>query len=133
MAVSDPIADMLTRIRNATMVGHESVKVPVSKLKVQIAEILEKEGFLESYEVQNKDEIGSNMQLNLHYWKKGEPAITGLERISKPGLRRYTKSDDLPVVYGNRGIAVISTNKGVMTGIEAKKSGVGGEVLFYIW
>ncbi|MDC0035316.1 30S ribosomal protein S8 [Chloroflexi bacterium] len=133
MAVSDPIADMLTRIRNATMVGHESVKVPVSKLKVQIAEILEKEGFLESYEVQNKGEIGSNMQLNLHYWKKGEPAITGLERISKPGLRRYTKSDDLPVVYGNRGIAVISTNKGVMTGIEAKKSGVGGEVLFYIW
>ena len=133
MAVSDPIADMLTRIRNATMVGHESVEIPVSKLKVQIAEILEKEGFLESYEVQNEGQIGSNIQLNLHYWKKGEPAITGLQRVSKPGLRRYSKNGELPVVYGNRGIAVISTKKGVMTGIEARKNKVGGEVLFYIW
>ena len=83
--------------------------------------------------MKNEGQIGSNIQLNLHYCKKGEPAITVLQRVSKPGLRRYSKNGELPVVYGNRGIAVISTNKGVMTGIEARKNGVGGEVLFYIW
>tara|TARA_B100000809_G_scaffold123201_1_gene121250 strand:+ start:27643 stop:28044 length:402 start_codon:yes stop_codon:yes gene_type:complete len=133
MSVTDPIADMLTRIRNAVMVGHESVDVPVSNIKVEIAQILEKEGFLEGYEIQNEGQIDANIQLNLHYWQKGEPAITGLKRISKPGLRIYSKNNELPIVYGNRGIAVISTNKGVMTGIEAKRGGVGGEVLFYVW
>ena len=95
--------------------------------------ILEKEGFLEGYEIQNEGQIDANIHLNLHYWQKGEPAITGLKRISKPGLRIYSKNNELPIVYGNRGIAVVSTNKGVMTGIEAKRGGVGGEVLFYVW
>ena len=133
MSVTDPISDMLTRIRNANMVGHESVEVPSSKLKIEIAEILRKEGFVEGYELEDEGKVGAKIRLNLHYWKKGEPAITGLQRISKPGLRRYSSNTDLPIVYGNRGIAVVSTNKGIMTGFEAKKNGVGGEVLFYVW
>ena len=133
MSVTDPISDMLTRIRNANMVGHESVEVPSSKLKIEIAEILQKEGFLEGYELEDEGKVGAKIRLNLHYWSKGEPAITGLQRISKPGLRRYSSKTDLPIVYGNRGVAVVSTNKGVMTGMVARKSGVGGEVLFYVW
>ena len=133
MTMTDPVADMLTRIRNANMVGHESVEVPSSKMKMEIAEILRKEGFVEGYELEDEGKVGAKIRLNLHYWSKGEPAITGLQRISKPGLRRYSSNAKLPIVYGNRGVAVMSTNKGLMTGFEAKKNGVGGEVLFYVW
>lgn len=133
MSTSDPIADMLTRIRNAGLVGHVSVQIPASKLKVEIAEILKKEGFVEGYQIQNEGQIDAAIELNLHYWGKGEPGITGLKRVSKPGLRQYSKHDELPIVFGNRGVAVISTNKGVMTGTEARRSGVGGEILFYVW
>jgi|TARA_Y100000588_G_scaffold27872_1_gene27238 small subunit ribosomal protein S8 len=115
------------------MVGHESVEVPSSKMKIEIAEILRKEGFVEGYELEDEGKVGAKIRLNLHYWSKGEPAITGLQRISKPGLRRYSSNAKLPIVYGNRGVAVMSTNKGLMTGFEAKKNGVGGEVLFYVW
>ncbi len=133
MAISDPIADMLTRIRNAIMVGHESVRVPASKMKIDIASILEREGFVTTFEVEDEGTKDATVKIELHYWKKDEPAITGIKRISKPGLRVYVGKGEVPHVYGGRGIAVMSTNQGVMSGIQARKKGVGGEVLFYVW
>mgnify|MGYP001231674126 FL=1 len=133
MAVSDPIADMLTRIRNAIMVGHQIVSVPSSTMKLEIARILREEGFITDFDVKDEDEKTSTFDIELHYWQKNDPAITGLKRVSKPGLRVYVSKDDIPHIYGGSGIAVMSTNQGVMSGSQARASGVGGEVLFYIW
>ena len=133
MTMSDPIADMLTRIRNANTAKHDTVDVPASKMKVAIAEILLKEGYIKSYEV---EEVGSfkTIHIKLKYGKnKNEKVISGLKRISKPGLRVYANTEDLPKVLGGLGIAIISTNKGVLTDKEARKLNVGGEVLAFIW
>lgn len=133
MTMSDPIADMLTRIRNANTAKHDTVDVPASKMKVAIAEILLKEGYIKSYEV---EEVGNfkTIHITLKYGKnKNEKVISGLKRISKPGLRVYANTEDLPKVLGGLGIAIISTNKGVLTDKEARKLNVGGEVLAFIW
>lgn len=131
--MSDPIADMLTRIRNANTAKHDTVDVPASKMKISIAEILLKEGYIKSFELV---EVGGfkNIHITLKYGKdKNTKIITGLKRISKPGLRVYASKEDLPKVLGGLGTAIISTNKGVLTDKEARKENVGGEVLAFIW
>ena len=133
MTMTDPIADMLTRIRNANTAKHDTVDVPASKMKVAIADILVKEGYIKKYDI---EEIGGfkTIRITLKYGKdKNEKIITGLKRISKPGLRVYANSADLPKVLGGLGIAIISTNKGVITDKEARKANVGGEVLAFVW
>ena len=133
MATSDPIADMLTRIRNANTAKHDTVDVPASKMKISIAEILLKEGYIKSFEI---EEVGGfkNIHITLKYGKdKNTKIITGLKRISKPGLRVYAGKEDLPRVLGGLGTAIISTNKGVLNDKEARKENVGGEVLAFIW
>ena len=133
MTMSDPIADMLTRIRNANTAKHEKVNVPASKMKISIADILLKEGYIKSYEVVDAGPA-KDIVITLKYGKdKNEKILTGLKRISKPGLRVYANSEELPKVLGGLGIAIISTSKGLMTDKEARKNGVGGEVLAYIW
>jgi small subunit ribosomal protein S8 len=132
MVMSDPIADMLTRIRNANIVRHETVEVPASKMKREIAEILKKEGFIRDAEYIEDSKQGI-IRLFLKYGMNNQRVISGLKRISKPGLRVYTKSHDLPKVLGGLGIAIISTSKGVMTDKEARQSKSGGEVICYIW
>ena len=130
---TDPIADMLTRIRNANTAKHDTVDVPASKMKVAIADILVKEGYIKKYDI---EEIGGfkTIRITLKYGKdKNEKIITGLKRISKPGLRVYANAAELPRVLGGLGIAIISTNKGVITDKEARKLNVGGEVLAFIW
>ena len=130
---SDPIADMLTRIRNANTAKHDTVDVPASKMKVSIAEILQKEGYIKKYEIEEVDGF-KNIHITLKYGKdKNEKVISGLKRISKPGLRVYANCEDLPKVLGGLGIAIISTNKGVITDKEARKLNVGGEVLAFVW
>ncbi|MBR4435722.1 MAG: 30S ribosomal protein S8 [Clostridia bacterium] len=132
MLVTDPIADMLTRIRNALIVKHDTVEVPVSNMKLAIADILVNEGYIKSYIV--KDEgVEKMMNITLKYGPNRQKVITGLKRISKPGLRVYARKDNLPKVLNGLGIAIISTSKGIMTDREARKQGVGGEVLAYIW
>ena len=126
--VTDPIADMLTRIRNANQMRYKEVEVPASKMKLEIARILKDEGFISDYT--NKD---SMIVLNLKYGEKKERVITGLKRISKPGLRVYAGADEIPYVLNGLGIAIISTPKGVMTDKLARKNNVGGEVIAYIW
>ena len=131
--MTDPIADMLTRIRNANTSKHDTVDVPASKMKNAIAEILFKEGFISKYEI-IEDGNFKNIRITLKYGKdKNEKIITGLKRISKPGLRVYAGKDELPKVLGGLGTAIISTNQGVITDKEARKLGVGGEVLCFIW
>ena len=130
--VTDTIADMLTRIRNANSMGYEEVTVPASKLKVELARILKEEGFIKDYKVENSG-VEKNILLTLKYGKKKEKVITGLKRISKPGLRVYVKSDEVPKVLNGLGIAIISTSKGIMTDKEARKLNIGGEVLAYVW
>ena len=133
MAMTDPIADMLTRIRNANTAKHDTVDVPASKIKLAIAEILLNEGFIKSYEVV-EDGMFKTIKITLKYGKdKTEKIITGLKRISKPGLRVYAGKDELPRVLGGLGIALISTNKGIVTDKEARKLQVGGEVLAFVW
>ena len=133
MAMTDPIADMLTRIRNANTAKHDTVDVPASKIKLAIAEILLNEGFIKSYEVV-EDGSFKTIKITLKYGKdKSEKIITGLKRISKPGLRVYAGKDELPRVLGGLGIAIISTNKGIVTDKEARKLQVGGEVLAFVW
>ena len=133
MMTSDPIADMLTRIRNANTAKHDTVDVPTSKMKVSIAEILLKEGYIKKYDMIDVDGI-TMIHITLKYGAdKNEKIITGLKRISKPGLRVYAGKDELPRVLGGLGIAIVSTNKGVMTDKEARKENVGGEVLAFIW
>ena len=129
--VTDPIADMLTRIRNANQMRYKEVEVPASKMKNEIARILKSEGFIADYKVK-KNNIQDILVLSLKYVDK-ERVITGLKRISKPGLRVYVKAEEVPQVLNGLGIAIISTSKGVMTDKEARKNSLGGEVLAYIW
>ncbi len=130
--VSDTIADMLTRIRNANQMRYEEVQVPASKVKEEIAKILKEEGFINDYKV-NSDTAQKMITLNLKYTAKKERVITGLKRISKPGLRVYARSEEVPMVLNGLGIAIISTSKGIMTDKQARKENIGGEVLAYIW
>ena len=131
--MTDPIADMLTRIRNANTSKHDTVDVPASKMKLAIADILVKEGYVAKYDLV-EDGTAKNIRITLKYGKdKNEKIISGLKRISKPGLRVYAGKDELPRVLGGLGIAIISTNQGVMTDKEARKLNVGGEVLSFVW
>jgi small subunit ribosomal protein S8 len=132
LTVNDPIADMLTRIRNAVMVRHDSVLVPSSKMKLAIANILKEEGFINDYEVVH-GKSHRDIKINLKYHDRNEPVISGLERVSKPGLRVYVQKKEIPRVYGGLGIAIMSTPDGVMTGQQAWQRGVGGELLCYVW
>lgn len=126
--VTDTIADMLTRIRNANQMHYKTVEIPTSKIKVEIARILKEEGFIEEEKVE-----GRTLTLTLKYAENKERVITGLKRISKPGLRVYAKAGEIPKVLNGLGIAIISTSKGIMTDKEARKQNIGGEVLAYIW
>ncbi|MFV0441438.1 MAG: 30S ribosomal protein S8 [Lachnospirales bacterium] len=133
MSMSDPIADMLTRIRNANSAKHTTVDIPSSKTKVAIIEILQSEGFIQGYEVL-EDGVKKIVRVTLKYGvDKNDKAIAGLKRISKPGLRAYSSADDLPKVLGGLGIAIVSTNMGIVTDKVARKNGVGGEVIAYVW
>ena len=132
MAMTDPIADFLTRIRNANMVKHESVEVPASKMKRDIAEILKNEGFIRDVEYIDDDKQGI-IRVVLKYGKNNERVISGLRRISKPGLRSYVKADAVPKVLNGLGIAILSTSEGVMTDKDARAKKIGGEVIAYVW
>ena len=130
--MTDPIADMLTRIRNANQMRYKEVEVPASKMKLEIARILKEEGFINDYKVK-KNEVQSILVLYLKYSDKKERVITGLKRISKPGLRVYAKAEELPRVLNGLGIAIVSTSKGVMTDKQARRESLGGEVLAFVW
>lgn len=132
MVMTDPIADFLTRIRNANMVRHESLEVPASNMKLAIAQILLNEGFIKDFSVQ-EDDKQNVIKVVLKYGKNNERVITGLKRISKPGLRVYAKTGEVPKVLNGLGIAIISTSEGVITDKEARAKNVGGEVLAYVW
>lgn len=132
MVMTDPIADFLTRIRNANMARHESLELPASKIKKDIAEILKREGFIKNVEYIEDDKQGV-IRVFLKYGKNNERVITGLKRISKPGLRVYAKSGEVPKVLNGLGIAIVSTSEGIVTDKEARSKNVGGEVLAYIW
>ena len=132
MNTTDPIADMLTRIRNANTSKHKTVDIPSSKMKLGIAEILFREGYIKSFE-QIDDNAQGIIRITLKYGEKGSKVIDGLKRISKPGLKVYASKEELPKVLNGLGIAIISTSKGLMTDKEAREAGVGGEVLAYIW
>jgi small subunit ribosomal protein S8 len=132
MPVTDPVADMLTRIRNALGAKHETLDVPASKMKKSIASILLQEGFIKGYEYKEEGPQGL-IRITLKYGNKNESIITDLKRISKPGLRVYAGKDEVPKVLGGLGVAIISTSKGIMTDRDARSQGVGGEVLAYIW
>ncbi|WP_175954658.1 30S ribosomal protein S8 [Schaalia sp. Marseille-Q2122] len=132
MTMTDPIADMLTRLRNANQAYHESVSMPYSKLKAAIANILVEEGYIASIDVEDA-RVGQTLTLNLKYGSRRERAIEGVQRVSKPGLRVYAKSTNLPKVRGGLGVAILSTSSGLLTDRQAADKGVGGEVLAYIW
>lgn len=132
MVMTDPIADMLTRIRNANVVRHEKLELPSSKIKAEIADILKREGYVRDYEVIEDDKQGV-LRIYLKYGANNERVITGLKRISKPGLRVYAKADEVPRVLNGLGTAIVSTSKGVLSDKEARAQAVGGEVLAYIW
>lgn len=133
MSMNDPIADMLTRIRNATMQRHTSVVMPKSKLKVAIADILKQEGFIRDFKVQTNERSFEDLVLDLKYTNDRQSVITGIKRVSRPGLRIYTKHQDIPRVRGGMGLSILSTPRGVMSGYEAYRQNVGGEVLCYVW
>lgn len=137
MTVTDPIADMLTRVRNALLAGHPVTAMPSSKIKVEIAKILKEEGYLESYEVVDGDRPGQKtLRLRIKYVgerRQRRPVISGLERVSRPGRRIYTRKNEIPWVLSGIGVAILSTPKGVMTGQRARQLGVGGEVLCKVW
>lgn len=132
MTMTDPIADMLTRIRNANTVGHKTVEIPASKIKKSIAGILLEEGYINGFEVIEDDKQGV-IKVEMKYGPAGEKVINGIKKISKPGLKVYAKACDVPRVLGGLGIAIISTSKGVISDKEARKLGVGGEVICYVW
>lgn len=132
MTMTDPIADMLARLRNANTAHHETVSMPYSKMKASIAEILKSEGYISGYKSEPA-KVGQSLVLDLKYGPNRERAIAGLRRVSKPGLRVYAKSENLPRVLGGLGIAIISTSSGLLTDKQASKKGVGGEVLAYVW
>ena len=135
MTMTDPIADMLTRLRNANQAYHDAVLMPHSKLKVGVAEILKQEGYIASWKVEEptEGEVGKTLELTLKYGQNRERSIAGIRRISKPGLRVYAKHTGLPKVLGGLGVAIISTSQGLLTDRQANKKGVGGEVLAYVW
>ena len=135
MTMTDPIADMLTRLRNANQAYHESTSMPYSKIKQGIADILQQEGYISSYKVEEPKEgtVGKTLIVDLKFGPSRERSIAGVRRISKPGLRVYAKSTNLPKVLGGLGIAIISTSTGLLTDRQAKQKGVGGEVLAYVW
>ena len=132
MTMTDPVADFLTRLRNASKAHHESLSVPYSKLKGTIADILKAEGYIDSYKVEDA-KVGKSLIVNLKYGVNREASIAGIKRVSKPGLRVYAKSTELPKVLGGLGIAILSTSSGLLTARQAAKKGVGGEVLAYVW
>lgn len=132
MVINDPIADMLTRIRNANTVKHQSVDIPLSNIKKSMADILSEEGYIKSYEIIDDGKQGT-IRITLKYTVDKGKVITGLKRISKPGLRVYAKRDEVPKVLGGLGIAILSTSKGIMTDKKARNEGLGGEVLCYVW
>ncbi len=132
MTMTDPIADMLTRIRNANMVRHANVEVPASNMKKTIAQILSDEGFIKGFEVIEDDKQGT-IKITMKYDENKDRVITGLKRISKPGLRVYAKRNEVPRVLGGLGIAIISTSHGIMSDKQARKEGLGGEVICYVW
>ncbi|MBL8929838.1 MAG: 30S ribosomal protein S8 [Kineosporiaceae bacterium] len=132
MTMTDPIADMLTRLRNANSAYHDSVEMPYSKLKAHIAEILQQEGYIAAWNVGDA-EVGKSLSITLKFGPNRERSIAGIRRISKPGLRVYAKSTNLPRVLGGLGIAILSTSSGLLTDKQANKKGVGGEVLAYVW
>jgi small subunit ribosomal protein S8 len=133
MAVTDPIADMLTRVRNAISAHHDTVGMPTSKTKVSLAKVLKEEGFIEDYTVAKGSGPQGELKVALHYDGEGAPAIVGIKRVSKPGLRVYVGKGEIPRFYGGLGVAILSTSKGVMTGKQARTVGVGGEVLCHVW
>jgi small subunit ribosomal protein S8 len=133
MPVTDPIADMLTRIRNAIVPRHEAVKIPASKMKLELARILKEEGFIRGFETQNAGTPSAQIKVHLHYRGKNEPAITGLKRVSKPGLRVYVGKTEIPRYYGGMAVSILSTSEGVMTGRQAWRKGLGGELLCHVW
>jgi small subunit ribosomal protein S8 len=133
MSMTDPIADMLTRLRNGIQSHHDRVELPASKLKVEIARILKSEGFIRNYAVVEKDKIQATLRIDLKYSPDGEPVIHGIERISRPGRRVYRNKQEIPRPLGGLGLAIVSTSKGVLAGHEAAKSGIGGEVLCQVW
>jgi len=135
MTMTDPIADMLTRLRNANQAYHESTSMPYSKIKQGIADILQQEGYISSYKVEEPKEgvVGKTLIIDLKFGPSRERSIAGVRRISKPGLRVYAKSTNLPKVLGGLGVAIISTSQGLLTDKQAKNKGVGGEVLAYVW
>ena len=132
MTMTDPIADMLSRVRNANNAFHDTVSMPSSKIKANIAEILKQEGYIPDFSV-NDETVGKTLELNLKYGPSRERSIAGVRRVSKPGLRVYAKSTNLPKVLGGLGVAIISTSQGLLTDREANNKGVGGEVLAYVW
>ncbi len=132
MTISDPVADMLTRIRNAVMMRHDSVLIPASKMKISIARILKDEGFISDYEVL-RGKPHRIIKIHLKYDGNNQPVLSSLERVSKPGLRVYVGREEIPRVSGGLGIAIISTSKGVMTGQQAWRQRIGGELLCYVW
>lgn len=131
MSMTDPIADMLTRIRNGIQARHDRVELPASKLKVEIAKILKSEGFISNYKV--ADEASNTLRIYLKYAEDGEPVIHGIERVSRPGRRVYRGKDDIPRVLGGLGLSIVSTSRGVLSGAEAARNGIGGEVLCQVW
>jgi small subunit ribosomal protein S8 len=134
MTMTDPIADMLTRLRNANQAYHDAVTMPYSKLKAGVADILQQEGYITSFEVADaEDTVGKTLTITLKYGRNRERSIAGVRRISKPGLRVYAKSTGLPKVLGGLGVAIISTSQGLLTDRQANQKGVGGEVLAYVW
>ena len=132
MTMTDPIADMLTRLRNANSAYHDEVTLPHSKIKANIAAILKREGYIAGHRTEDA-EVGKSLVIELKYGRNRERSIAGLRRVSKPGLRVYAKSTNLPRVLGGLGVAIISTSQGLLTDRQANKSGVGGEVLAYVW
>ena len=133
MAMTDPIADMLTRIRNGNSAEHDTVVIPASKMKVEIARILKQEGYIDGYSVEGETAKEKTITVQLKYGPDKQRVITGLKRISKPGLRVYAKGDNVPRVLNGLGIAIISTSKGLMTDRDARKNNLGGEVVAYVW
>ncbi|BDR52454.1 30S ribosomal protein S8 [Bombiscardovia nodaiensis] len=132
MTMTDPIADMLTRLRNASAAKHESVEMPYSKFKAAIAQILKREGYIADFSAKEA-RVGQTLEIKLKYGPHGERSLEGIKRVSKPGLRRYTKSDSLPMPLGGLGVAIISTSSGLMTQKECLDRGIGGEIVAYVW
>src|SRR5437660_3891151 len=131
-SVTDPIADLLTRVRNGLQADHEFAEMPTSKLKVEIARILKEQGYIEDYSVE-ADSVGQVLRIRLKYTDGRQPVITGLKRVSRPGRRTYVNSKEIPKVLGGMGTAIISTSRGMMTGHDARRQGVGGEVVAHVW